>query len=153
MSLDCCMRSPYCCWLSFGVSRAKQHCTYKFSAQSRLSSFIPLYPLFFTRQFKRDQKIYRSSVIFFLIWSPKKYIGHLWFFFFFFLASTLGREDPLEKKVPTHSSILAWKIPWTEVPGGLQSVGLQRVRHDWSDLACVAIITFPIRLERSLTYN
>ena len=35
----------------------------------------------------------------------------------------------------THSSILAWRIPWTEEPGGLQSIGLQRVRHDWSDLA------------------
>ena len=42
----------------------------------------------------------------------------------------LGQEDPLEKEMATHSSILAWKIPWTEKPGGLQSVGLQRVRHD-----------------------
>ena len=39
-------------------------------------------------------------------------------------------EDPLEEEMATHSSILAWKIPWTEEPGGLQSVGLQRVRHD-----------------------
>ena len=38
-------------------------------------------------------------------------------------------EDPLEKEVATHSSILAWKIPWTEEPGGLPSMGLQRVRH------------------------
>ena len=37
----------------------------------------------------------------------------------------LGREDPLEKEMETHSSILAWKIPWTEEPGGLQSMGLQ----------------------------
>ena len=42
----------------------------------------------------------------------------------------LGREDPLEKGMATHSSILAWRIPWTEEPGGLQSMGLQRVRHD-----------------------
>ena len=42
----------------------------------------------------------------------------------------LGREDPLEKEMATHSSILAWKIPWTEEPGGLQSMGSQRVRHD-----------------------
>ena len=41
---------------------------------------------------------------------------------------SLGREDPLEKEVATHSSILAWEIPWTEEPGGLQSMGLQRVR-------------------------
>ena len=42
----------------------------------------------------------------------------------------LGREDPLEKEMSTHSSILAWKIPWTEELGGLQSMGSQRVRHD-----------------------
>ena len=39
-------------------------------------------------------------------------------------------EDPLEESLATHSSILAWIIPWTEEPGGLQSVGLQRVRHN-----------------------
>ena len=43
---------------------------------------------------------------------------------------SLGREDPLEKEIATHSSILAWKIPRTEEPGGLQSMGLQRVMHD-----------------------
>ena len=45
---------------------------------------------------------------------------------------SLGREDPLEKEMATHSSILAWRIPWTEEPGGLQSTGLQRVGHDWA---------------------
>ena len=40
-----------------------------------------------------------------------------------------GLEDPLEKEMVTHSSILAWRIPWTEGPGGLQSMGVQRVRH------------------------
>ena len=40
---------------------------------------------------------------------------------------SLGQEDPLEKETATHSSILAWRIPWTEKPGGLQSMGLQRV--------------------------
>ena len=43
---------------------------------------------------------------------------------------SLGREDPLEKEMATHSSILDWKIPWTEEPGRLQAMGLQRVRHD-----------------------
>ena len=43
---------------------------------------------------------------------------------------SLGGEDPLEEGVATHSSILAWRIPWTEEPGRLQSKGLQRVRHD-----------------------
>ena len=41
-----------------------------------------------------------------------------------------GQEDPLEKKMETNSSILAWRIPWTEEPGGLQSTGSQRVGHD-----------------------
>ena len=43
---------------------------------------------------------------------------------------SLGREDHLEKEMATHSSILAWKIPWTEGPSGLQSMGSQRVGHD-----------------------
>ena len=45
-------------------------------------------------------------------------------------VQSLGQEDPLEKEMATHSSTLAWKIPWTEEPGRLQSVGLQRVGHD-----------------------
>ena len=45
---------------------------------------------------------------------------------------SLGQEDPLEKGMVTHSSILASRIPWTEEPGGLQSMGLQRVGHDWA---------------------
>ena len=44
----------------------------------------------------------------------------------------LGQKDPLEKGMAIHSSILAWRIPWTEEPGGLQSVGSQRVGHDWA---------------------
>ena len=45
-------------------------------------------------------------------------------------VQSLGQEDPLEKGMGTHSSVLAWRIPWTEEPGGLQSMGSQRVRHD-----------------------
>ena len=45
-------------------------------------------------------------------------------------GSSLGQEDPLEKEIATHSSILAWRIPWTEEPGRLQSTGSQRVGHD-----------------------
>ena len=44
----------------------------------------------------------------------------------------LGQEDPLEKEMAIHSSFLAWGIPWTEEPGGLQSIGLQRIGHDWA---------------------
>ena len=43
----------------------------------------------------------------------------------------LGQEDPLEEGMATHSSILAWRIPWTEETGALQAMGLQRVGHDW----------------------
>ena len=46
-------------------------------------------------------------------------------------VQSLGWEDPLEKEMATHSSTLAWKIPWTEEPGRLQSMGSQRVWHDW----------------------
>ena len=45
-------------------------------------------------------------------------------------VQSLDQEDPLEKEMATHSSILAWRIPWTEEPGGLQSVGSHRVGHD-----------------------
>jgi len=44
-------------------------------------------------------------------------------------VQSLGQEDPLEKGMATHSSILVWRIPWTEEPGGLQSMGSQRVRN------------------------
>ena len=47
-------------------------------------------------------------------------------------VQSLGQEDPLEKEMTTHSSILAWRIPWTEEPGGLQPMGLQGVRHDFA---------------------
>ena len=47
-------------------------------------------------------------------------------------VQALGWEDPLEKEMAIHSSIIAWKIPWTEEPGRLQPMGLQRVGHDWA---------------------
>jgi len=45
-------------------------------------------------------------------------------------VQSLGLEDPLEEGMATHSSVLAWRIPWTEEPGSVQSMGSQRVRHD-----------------------
>ena len=45
-------------------------------------------------------------------------------------VQSLGGEDPLEKGMATHSSVLAWRVPWTEEPGGLQATGSQGVRHD-----------------------
>ena len=56
-----------------------------------------------------------------------------------------GREDPLEKEMVTHSSILAWRIPWTEKPSSLHSIGWQRVVRNWSDLPC--------KLMYALTYS
>ena len=57
---------------------------------------------------------------------------------------SLGREVPLEKEMETHSSILAWRIPWTEEPGGLQSTGLQRVGHNWATLLTY-LLTYLLR--------
>ena len=54
------------------------------------------------------------------------------------MVSIPGQEDPLEEGMATHSSVLAWRIPWTEEPGGLQSMGSHRVGHDGSDLAAAA---------------
>ena len=51
---------------------------------------------------------------------------------------SLGQEDSQEEETETHSSILAWRIPWTKKPGWLQSIGSQRVRQDWSDLAHIS---------------
>ena len=48
------------------------------------------------------------------------------------VGSVPGQEDPLEKGMATHSTILTWRIPWTEDPSGLQSRGLQRVGHNWA---------------------
>ena len=52
----------------------------------------------------------------------------------------LGQEDPLEKETATHSSTLAWKIPWTEKPGGLQSMEFQRVGHDWATSLTMVVL-------------
>ena len=52
-------------------------------------------------------------------------------------VQSLGQEEPLEKGMATHSSILAWESPWTEEPGRLQSMGSQRVRYDWAHSFCI----------------
>ena len=73
---------------------------------------------------------------------------------------SLGQEDPLEEGVATHSSILAWRIPWTEEPGGLQSMGLQRVRYDLAieharTSICLSIVFnfLPPSLRPSLSFS
>ena len=55
-------------------------------------------------------------------------------------VQSLGQEDPLEKETATHSSTLAWRIPWTEEPVGLQSIGSQRVTYDWATNYTAAIV-------------
>ena len=61
---------------------------------------------------------------------------------------SLGWEDSVEEGMATHSSDLAWRVPWTEESGGLQSVGSQRVRHDWSDLALLDSINRKRRVKK-----
>ena len=55
-------------------------------------------------------------------------------------VQSLGQEDPLEKGMVTHSSILAWRIPWTEKSGGLQAMGSQRVKDDWATNAFTSLL-------------
>ena len=69
---------------------------------------------------------------------------------------SLGGKDPLEKEMATYSSILAWEIPWTEEPGRLQSMGSQRVGHDWATSRKVMITLYQIKsicLHDSLKMN
>jgi len=60
------------------------------------------------------------------------------------MQETLDQEDPLEEDMATHSSIPAWRIPWTEEPGGLQSMGSQRVEQDWNDLHTQMSTSIPV---------
>ena len=59
-------------------------------------------------------------------------------------VQSLGREDLLEKEMAIHSSTLAWKIPWTEEPDRLQSMGSQRVRHDWATSLSLSCLTLEL---------
>ena len=65
------------------------------------------------------------------------------------LVQSQGREDPLEKEMETHSSILAWEIPRTEEPGGLQSMRSQRIGHDWA----TNTFTFKEHLQRGIDFS
>ena len=71
-----------------------------------------------------------------------------------FWVQSLGWEDPLEKEMAVHSSIPAWRIPWTKGPGVLQSTGSQRVRHDWvTKTYSFTFILFILLLFYSLVWN
>ena len=97
------------------------------------------------KSIRRFMKVFKQKV-----YSRKKWIVHFWWWGRYDATSeppgkpfssdgrksaynavqSLGQKDPLEDGMATYCSILAWRIPWTEEPGGLQSVGLQMVRHD-----------------------
>ena len=65
-------------------------------------------------------------------WGTVRFFWHFSFYLCKQVVWTMGLEDPLEKKMAIHCGILPWRIPWTEKPGRLQSMGLQRGRHDWA---------------------
>ena len=66
---------------------------------------------------------------------------------------SLGQEVPLEKEMVTHSSILAWRIPWTEKPGRVQSMGLQRVGHDWAISLSLSLSLYFYRNQHQIQEN
>ena len=59
-------------------------------------------------------------------------------------VQSVGQEDPLEKEMANHSSILAWRSPWTKEPGGLQSIGSQKSRHDLVTKTNIYIVLWPV---------
>ena len=65
----------------------------------------------------------------------------------------LGWEDSLKKEMASHSSILAWEIPWTEEPGRLQSIGVARVRHDWASKQPPCTDTHTLKYKYKHTYD
>ena len=65
---------------------------------------------------------------------------------------SLGQENPLEEEMATHSSILAWRIPWTQEAGGLQAIGLQRVRHNWETNTHGKLKSLPLSHQGLSTY-
>ena len=68
-------------------------------------------------------------------------------------VQSLGWEDPLEKGLATHSSILAWRIPWTEEPGRIQSLGSQRVGHNWATNTLTALIRYVTMAKTSIVFG
>ena len=66
---------------------------------------------------------------------------------------SLGQEVPLEKEMATHSGILAWRIPWTEEPRGLQCMGFQRVRHDWACMKSHSLLAVSLQCNGKVHYT
>ena len=89
-----------------------------------LSTWLPFLPL----KWLKTWDIFIYSVMASLVAQRLKCLPGMWETW----VQSLGWEDPLEKEMATHSSTLAWRIPWREEPGRLQSLGSQRVGHDWA---------------------
>jgi len=104
-------------WVSL-KSFGKEH-TAKIESQLKISN-PQLKKIFFSCNFMWSW----ASVVAQMVKNPRA-MPEIWVW-------SLSREDPLEKEMATHSSILAWRIPWTEEPGRLQSLGSQRVRYNWA---------------------
>ena len=85
-------------------------------------------PLWYSKNSSRIPLYYLLHLYFYTLVAQRlKHLPAMWETW----VRSLGWEDPLEKEMATHSSILAWRIPWMEEPGGLQFMGLQRVGHNW----------------------
>ena len=83
----------------------------------------------FNKSFFSDSQSYQAPIMASLVVQRVKTLPAMWET----QVQSLGQEDTLEKRMATSSSILAWIIPWTEEPGGLQSMGLHMVRHNWEN--------------------
>ena len=102
-------------------------CAHKIPENWMISSWEPVQPRFSTPQspFIPETQLYFCTSLVAQMVKNWPAMQETW-------VRSQGWDNPLEKEMATHSSILAWRIPWTEDPGGLQSMGSQRVRHDWA---------------------
>ena len=117
-------------WNSWGGGKNKLFFSSTFLSLSHIKRFFFFFSLSLelmiaqqTTQFKFLLRIIWASLVAQLV----KNLSAMWETWVW----SLGPEDPLKQELATHSSILAWRIPWTKEPGGLQSMGLQRVGHDY----------------------
>ena len=128
--------APGCGPLNFGYHHDHCHRHHHHHCHDHDCSFARLWAAWGQRL---DLPVHRRTQQVFAEWVNKGYLASVWGF----LGGSdglesackqilsLGRKNPLEKETATHSSILAWRNSWTEEPGRLQSMGLQRVGHDW----------------------
>ena len=121
---------PFTCWWTFGLLSSKESC-YEYSCTSLCMDTYILFSWVKTELFD----MYGASQEVLLVKNPPSNAGDLRDPWVNPCRFNLGQEDPLEERMATHPSILDWKITWTEELGRLRSIGAQRLRHNWSDLA------------------